>query len=816
MDTVKPLADALPYRQFLRDRPGVIDLRDDGILKGYWLVGPSPDSSDEENLLAKSEQLGASPVHLRTADAIQVVFDRRPAPLPPDLHYGRPAAALVMAEMRERFAAEEHWITPTRLYLSHQFEKPTKATVRATLDRLASARTGPERLDNHDLLGEHALGRFQAFKDSAKGAADLIPMSNVEMFRDLLYLVTYNDYPAALPHPHVRLNKVLACEWQVNGLYPEINGWHLRPLVITAYPSQTLPQMLSILLQHPGYLTLSIRYRCLTPYDAQKKFEKEKPFWDQTAIGDFIAIIKSFFGAKKENREHAFDQIAEIQEAINASKDGTSFGTVSCVAIVRDRDPREADAWVHNLKGLLNGKGVMARIETIGAAKAIETTWPGHLLMKADEYEANRLRIPLTGFNFWDLAIPAKYWEGTPYVQSSMYPPCTPTPLVCSGSAGEPFYFPTHVGGRGHMLGIGGTGSGKSTLAAVLACALQAIPDSSLTWLDLGHSSFVIAHLLGAEYHDVGNVDSVPLCPLALLDQPHGLQFLMGWFERLFFRRKQFELDENGSKDLRNALMDVRSNHNWDGVTPPRHLRRLYAALPSGRGGDDQRTRMRGVVNELIEDYAYIFGGEPPEASNNSIIVYELSNLDSAPKYISTPTKELILYNTIARLDGKPAACIWDEFWDAIGDDTSGPWFFRAIRTMRRKNCSFVGFTQSSIDITRSPDCNLLLGNMPGKLFFPDDSASTSYVAESLSRLGLNPQEISHIATAHVGEFFYKSSIGSRLASCSLGSIGQAICASTSWQAVEAMQELLKECRSGNLLDAWLAKHGIGVTSKAA
>jgi type IV secretion system protein TrbE len=813
MDTVKPLADALPYRQFLPGHQGVVDERDEGIVKGYWLIGPSPDSCDADNLLAKSEQLGASPVHLRTGDAIQVVFDRRPAPLPPDLHYERRAAALVMAEMRERFAAEEHWITPTRLYLSHQFETPVKNTLRATLDRLARANSGPERLDNHGLLREHALGRFQALEDSAKGAADLIPMSNVEMFRDLLHLVTYNDYPAALPEPHVRLNKVLACEWQVNGFYPEINGWHLRPIVITQYPSQTLPQMLSILLQHPGYLTLSIRYRCLSPYDAQKKLEKEKPFWSQTAIGNFIAIIKSFFGAKKENAEHARDQIAEIQEAINASKDGTSFGTVSCVAIVRDRDPAEADVCVHNLKGILNGKGIMARIETIGAAKAIETTWPGHLLMKADEYEANRLRIPLTGFNFWDLAIPAKYWEGTPHVQSSMYSPQTPTPLVCSGSAGEPFYFPTHVGGRGHMLGIGGTGSGKSTLAAVLACGLQAIPDSSLTWLDLGHSSFVIAHLLRAEYHDVGNVDSAPLCPLALLDKPHGLQFLMGWFERLFYRRKEFELDEDGSKILRNALQDVRMNKGWDGVTPPRHLRRLYVAL--GEGGQ-QRTRMRNILDELIEGYGYILGGEPTDISNNRIVVYELSNLDSAPKYISTPTKELILYNTIARLDGKPAACIWDEFWDAIGDDTSGPWFFRAIRTMRRKNCGFVGFTQSSIDITRSPDCNLLLGNMPGKLFFPDDSASTSYVAESLSKLGLNPQEVRRIAGAHIGEFFYKSSIGSRLASCSLGPIGQAICASTSWQAVEAMQQLLEECRSGNLLDAWLAKHGIRVTSKAA
>ena len=64
MDTVRPLADAIPYRQFLKE--GVVDLRDDGILKGYWVVGPSPDSCDEANLLARAEQLGQSPVHQRT------------------------------------------------------------------------------------------------------------------------------------------------------------------------------------------------------------------------------------------------------------------------------------------------------------------------------------------------------------------------------------------------------------------------------------------------------------------------------------------------------------------------------------------------------------------------------------------------------------------------------------------------------------------------------------------------------------------------------------------------------------------------------
>ena len=138
-----------------------------------------------------------------------------PHPLPPDLHYARPAAAMVMPEIRERFAAEEHWVTPTRLYLSSPVREAHQEHDAAFL---LGGSNEPQRLSNHDLLRAHALGRFQSLEDSVKGAVvGLNPMSNVDMFRDLLHLVTYNDYPVALPAPHVRLNKVIASEWQVNG-----------------------------------------------------------------------------------------------------------------------------------------------------------------------------------------------------------------------------------------------------------------------------------------------------------------------------------------------------------------------------------------------------------------------------------------------------------------------------------------------------------------------------------------------------------------------------------------------------------------------
>src|SRR5262249_46957156 len=161
--------------------------------------------------------------------------------------------------------------------------------------------------------------------------------------------------------------------------------------------------------------------------------------------------------------------------------------------------------------------------EDMGAGRAIEHSWPGHLILEKRDWQANRLKIPLTGYNFADISLPATYWQGD---ASSIF--------TCSGAASTPFHVPARVNGLGHMLWIGPSGSGKSTLLSVLACSALSQPDSKIAWLDLDYSSYVLSHLLGADYHDLGARDSQPLCPLAQLDTEGGIEWLAYWFERAF------------------------------------------------------------------------------------------------------------------------------------------------------------------------------------------------------------------------------------------------------------------------------------------
>ncbi|MBV8056335.1 MAG: hypothetical protein JO071_13960, partial [Deltaproteobacteria bacterium] len=424
------LPAVLPYRSI---DDGIVDLRGNGVMVGFNLVGPSPEISDLADLASRSRQLAGAFVHLGTGDMVQVIYHRQPAPEPPERQFPSRAAALVDAERRVQFANENHWITLTRLYLTHQFDRPVRSLVQAAL----FATNGPQRQARNELLREYALNRFAAFKDAASTAVTLSPLSNVETFRDLLMCVTYHDYPAALPDPHVRLNEVIGCERFIGGWAPYVNGYHLRPLCITAYPSVTVPQILAVLLRQPGRMTICARFICRDPYDAQEDLRREKQHWHREILGTVWKTVKSWINSNVQQADQdTAAQLADINAAIAASAAGMAFAWGSVIAVIRDKDPECADLRVRDMQKECHALGMMARIEDLHAVEAIESTWPAN-------GTSNVERILISGANCSDLVLPADHWPGLPYIDCRFYPERTPTPLVCGGSGSKsPFYFP--------------------------------------------------------------------------------------------------------------------------------------------------------------------------------------------------------------------------------------------------------------------------------------------------------------------------------------------------------------------------------------
>ena len=774
------LADKLPWRQFIGDR-GIIDLRGDGIMACWAMSGPSPETNDDLMIQSAANQFGRAALsHLGTGDCIWAMFHRRPAPKPAKRNIALRAAQLVNREMEMGYDRAEHWITDSRLYLAHFYGTMVKTAFEAWL---MSAKGGQ---GDQEVLRQRALERFAAFRDSAAGAITLNPMGNEWAFNGLVHAVTYHESAFALPEPTIRLNDVIACERWHGGTRPYVNGFHLRPVSILAYPSKTVPQMLAVLLRKPGHMTVCVRYICRDPYDTQKDLEKEKVHWKRTFIESFKKIWRRYFHPENSDGDRdTIEQLANIDEAARISLQGLGFGRLTVTAIICDPDEAVADERAQELRRECAGMGMMARIEDHNAPKAIQGTWPGL-------WTENKRQILVNGMNLAEMVLPATYWEGLPHIESEFYEAGTPTTLPLGGGGDRPpFAWPIAVDQVKSQLVIGPTGKGKSVLLALRACTDLNIPNGRVHIIDVGHSSYIFTKLMGGEYHDVGANDGLPLCPLAMLDQDGGEQWLGGWFERMFAKQPgeygigHFELDEDVREDFSRALRQLHT----DG-------RRSLSALREIIRGDGKgpRSRIRRILNEYIRDYGHIFGAEQSFKTDSRLITYDVQNLRGLPDHVGLPAMELLLQFIFSSLDGSPTTIHVDEFWHMADSQ----WLGNAIRTFRRRNAGFIGYTQSTSEIAASPHRNLFLESCPVITFLPNPRASS--FPESYTAFGLNAHEISAITNAPSHSYFVTSERGSRLIRIELGPIAKAILGSTGWPLVRQFRE------AHHNLDSWLAE----------
>jgi type IV secretion system protein TrbE len=807
----EPLSFILPYRRPIGD--GGLDLAGNGVLTAAHLVGPPPETSDDADLANCVQLLGRGIGLLNTRDTLQILFHRLQAPEPPKLQFEHEAAQVVHDELRALWKGQEHWLTIGQLFLHHTFEPPVRSTIKAML--LAS---DPTRKGKQAILRDQALKRFAAFAKAVSGAIHLKPMTYLEMFRALLLAVTYHTFPAPLPEARVPWHKVIACERQVNGYYPIVNRWHLRPVVITQFPAETTPQILKTLLEQPGHLTISARYEALNSYDAQRALEDEQPHWKQSMVGSIVNIAKGWLGINDDSHQDSQNQLDDIDDAMADAASGTPFGRATITAIVRDRDPDLADMMANTLIEACHNSTsgpMLARLEDVNAAEAIAGSYPGHIILDGKEHVANQRKILITGFNFADAVLPGSHYPGEQYIQSELFPPQTHTPLVISGPSLEPFFWPTHAeAANPHQLWLGPTGVGKSMTLWFLAVALLGIHDSRIVALDYGYSSYVIAHLLNGEYHDVGAPDSVPLCPLAMLDEPGGLQWLMGFFKRMF-KRWDLELRERQWDDFRDNLVKAKTGTDYLGQP----LRQLvdFRGLIQPNTPDDERVReilQQYCLPPHLGGYGHIFNGKPSTNPNQRLIVYEMQNLGS-DKQVCAPATELILRRTISSLDGRPTWMLIDEMHRSLSDETAAPELERSLREMRRSNCALVGATQSTIEIANSPIRQLLIDNMGAMIFLANHRATNPDAMDALFKLGVTQNEVACIASSIPRrELLYKSAHGSRKVVIEAGPLGQAIVGSTDTLNVRLARDLVKDGKLS--LDDWLEAKGQQSLHKSA
>jgi type IV secretion system protein TrbE len=779
------LATEIPIRSLLDN--GLADLRGMGVMVGCHFHGPSPEVNDLADICDRANQLASGIVHLATGDTLQFIAHRIPAPTPPRHTFHHRAAALVEVERYARFDNEQHWLTPCRLYASHHFGTAARTWFEMIL---GTAYVQPHKRQR-ELATDYALQRFAAFEDTVSSAVDIPRMTREEMFRALLMDMTYLEHDAAVPDPEVRINQVIGQgAQQINGQMPMMGKYHLRVITISLYPGVTFPQTLAVLLKQPGRMTISARFQCLNSHDAQQNLEDEKQYWNRTGFESLQKLWAKWSGNAQVDA-HALEMKADINAALAEATRGAAFGWSKVICIIRDEDSDRATFRAHNTLKELYAMQFVARLETLHTPTAVMESWPGYVLSDKRK-KAIRIRTPLiSARNFADLILPATHWAGTPYINSEMYPAGTSTPMVVSGSDNDsPFFFPTHVDGVAHIVAIGPTGVGKTTLEAGLICALDSIPDVRMAAFDAGWSSWPIAHLLNADYREIGGDNTPALCPLALLDKPNGEQWLFGWCERIF-QRFDYEMDEDDTEELGRALRQAKREGK-------RTLTELRACINSGQ------KRMRKILYQYTHYWGHVFDGAPDATTSNRLMFYEIGRLSEMGVQVAAPAMELMLQLITAELNGDPTWIFADEWHRLLSDKVSIRWFQNALRTFRRLNCGFVGFTQSLAELLKNEDAQLLLESFKGKIWLPNAAAKGEFVRNMYRGIGVNEHTITSIASAKPrSEYIYDSEIGTRKFRLDLGDIAKAICGSTGYPDVQRARTILAESPN-EFLDAWL------------
>ncbi len=794
------LGAVVPYGHFTDE--GEVYLRGRGLMRAYEMHGLSVEASSKQELAAAVQRLVGAFSHLGTNDMVHAMFHRLPATEYPERRFPSRAARLIYEERRKQFEAEHYWWTLKRLYITTQDESALKSRTRSALFSAGGSASTP----SFELKRQRFNQRLTSVEDAAAGTLGLRRLSKLATFRDLILCITGRVYPAILPTGNARLNEIIASERWYGGVEPWVGDLHLRPVCITAYPAETIPQMLAVLLRHPGQMTLCARFICQDPHDTQEQLQLERTFWVRAQLGSLTDIIARVLNIprRKTINQDIEQQIAEVDAAIAAAAAGMPFGWGTITAVIKDTDPDRATLRGRDLVKDLSAIGLTARIEEANAVEAIIGTWPG-------DGWSNVRRPLITAGNFAELILPVDYWPGTPTIDSPFFERDTPVPLVCGGSGREPFYPPSHLGGVANQLIIGPTGTGKSGLLGVLVAATTGLPNARIVWLDLDYSSFVLAHALGANYQELAADGSSPLCPLVHLDDDDGTGWLFDWFMRLF-ARWQLVLNEAQVADLTEAL-ELAKSMSLRTMT-------LFANLV-------QDPRMRGVLSNYAAGgkWGHIFDGAPDSGAaanftaangGGAVNVYEMRGLVALGDRAAAPATELILHAVEVGMGAAPTFIYVDEAWRMLSDEVSRDWLYDAIRTFRKRNAGITLATQSLTEIANSPYRDLLLESCPGKIFLPNPEAKGEYVRQAYLKLGLSEREIDIIGNAAPRrEYYFHCSQGRRLFNLNLGPIALALCAATGHRDVNEARALLQRHGAEHFLGAWLNTRGLGPTPEA-
>jgi len=220
----------------------------------------------------------------------------------------------------------------------------------------------------------------------------------------------------------------------------------------------------------------------------------------------------------------------------------------------------------------------------------------------------------------------------------------------------------------------------------------------------------------------------------------------------------------------------------------------------------DEELREALLALSLEGAYGSLFDSNIDKFGTGDWQVFEMEKLMENANIVA-PTLDYLFHRIERQLTGVPALIVLDECWLFLSNPTFRAKIVEYLKDLRKKNCSVVLATQNLSDI---PDelLSVIVENTKTKIYLANDNMNVES-QKIYEKFGLNETEIGIVkALVPKKEYYYKSSLGSRIFDLKLSPLEAAFYTATSKQDQLKAAEL-KSLAPADFVENWKRLKGV-------
>ncbi|MDR2399298.1 MAG: conjugal transfer protein TrbE [Endomicrobium sp.] len=788
-DTTRGLTDLLNYASMIEE--GILLNKDGSLTAGFEYRAQDISSATYHDRNIIASKMNQFLCKLGTGWAIHIDATRTPVyeyPSETENCFPDRITKLIDEERRQWFLSEdEHYETTFTIILTYL--PPHRA--KSQLKELIYSGGESDKTDLHSKMLTEFKTKIAEFFSLASNIVQIKKMMPKEVIDEygqkhlqcpLLSYITFaisgNKHAINVPPVAMYLDCYVGGYDFITGINPKIENNYIGIVAIDGFPQESVPNILDNLSKLNTTYRWNTRFIFMDTYEALTIFNKFKRKWQQKIKG----WKEQLFNLPSTYRdEHAIAMVDEINSAAHSINAGDlAYGFYSSVIILTNTNMNDLQANCLEVKRIIENLGFVARIEDINAVESWLGSLPGHVVQN--------IRRPLIStFNLAHLMPLSSIWAGDKYCPNDKFPPHSPALMYVQTIDSTPFRLNVHVNDVGHTLIFGPTGSGKSTLLATLVAQFRRYKNAKIYAFDKGNSLLALTLAAGGQHLNIGSSEEIlSLAPLGNVDSNAEQAWAEDWI--ISCLKLQGIVLSPEQKKIIHEAMNTHREANSHSITD------FISNLQDKSLKDALRPySLEGTLGSLLDGTEDVF-------HLTNFVTCEIENLMGYNAEFVIPTLLYLFHKIEKSLDGNPAMLLLDEAWIMLGHEVFRNKIKEWLKVLRKSNCFVVMATQSLSDAANSGILDILQEQCPTRILLPNDQAfnkgsdKQNGPYDYYTFFGLNDRQIEIIANATPKrEYYYTSSLGSRLFSLSLGQIALAFVGASSKEDIKEIYKLYKE-----------------------